>query len=40
MGGATKLIEIEVKGAASEKAAEKAAFAVANSSLVKQPSTE
>ncbi|KAF0143661.1 MAG: glutamate N-acetyltransferase / amino-acid N-acetyltransferase [Nitrospirae bacterium] len=33
--GATKLIEIEVKGAASEKAAEKAAFAVANSSLVK-----
>ena len=33
--GATKLIEIEVKGAANEKTAEKAAFAVANSSLVK-----
>lgn len=33
--GATKLIEIEVKGAVNEKTAEKAAFAVANSSLVK-----
>ncbi len=33
--GATKLIEIEVKGAKSEKEAEKAAFAVANSNLVK-----
>jgi len=33
--GATKLITIEVKGAATEKEAEKAAFAVANSSLVK-----
>jgi glutamate N-acetyltransferase / amino-acid N-acetyltransferase len=33
--GATKLIEIEVKGARSETDAEKAAFAVANSSLVK-----
>lgn len=33
--GATKFIEIEVKGAASEKQAEKAAFSVANSSLVK-----
>ncbi len=33
--GATKLIEIAVKGARSETLAEKAAFAVANSSLVK-----
>jgi glutamate N-acetyltransferase/amino-acid N-acetyltransferase len=33
--GATKLIEIEVKGARNEKEAEKAAFAVANSNLVK-----
>lgn len=33
--GATKFIEIEVKGAADEKTAENAAFAVANSSLVK-----
>ncbi|MDP3049612.1 MAG: bifunctional ornithine acetyltransferase/N-acetylglutamate synthase [Thermodesulfovibrionales bacterium] len=33
--GATKLITIEVKGAADEKEAEKAAFAVANSNLVK-----
>ena len=33
--GATKLIEIEVKGAGSEKEAERAAFAVANSNLVK-----
>ncbi|MBM4146055.1 MAG: bifunctional glutamate N-acetyltransferase/amino-acid acetyltransferase ArgJ [Nitrospira sp.] len=33
--GATKLVEIEVKGAKSEADAEKAAFAVANSSLVK-----
>ncbi|TAL24690.1 MAG: bifunctional glutamate N-acetyltransferase/amino-acid acetyltransferase ArgJ [Nitrospirae bacterium] len=33
--GATKLIEIEVKGAVNEKAAEKAAFEVANSNLVK-----
>ncbi|MDP3111770.1 MAG: bifunctional ornithine acetyltransferase/N-acetylglutamate synthase [Thermodesulfovibrionales bacterium] len=33
--GATKLIEIEVKGAVNEKTAEKAAFAIANSSLVK-----
>ena len=32
--GATKLITIEVKGAADEKEAEKAAFSVANSSLV------
>ena len=39
MGGATKLIEIEVK-AQPRETAEKAAFAVANSSLVKQPSTE
>jgi glutamate N-acetyltransferase/amino-acid N-acetyltransferase len=33
--GATKLIEIEVKGAKSESEAEMAAFAVANSNLVK-----
>ncbi|MBI5188102.1 MAG: bifunctional ornithine acetyltransferase/N-acetylglutamate synthase, partial [Nitrospirae bacterium] len=33
--GATKFIEIEVKGARSEADAEKAAFAVANSNLVK-----
>jgi len=33
--GATKFIEIEVKGARSEKDAERAAFAVANSNLVK-----
>jgi glutamate N-acetyltransferase/amino-acid N-acetyltransferase len=33
--GATKLIEITVKGAKSEQDAEKAAFAVANSNLVK-----
>lgn len=33
--GATKLIEVEVKGAISEKEAEKAAFAIANSNLVK-----
>ncbi len=33
--GATKFIEIEVKGAKSETDAEKAAFAVANSNLVK-----
>lgn len=33
--GATKLIEVLVKGARSERDAEKAAFAVANSSLVK-----
>ncbi len=33
--GATKLIEIEVKGAKSKAEAEKAAFAVANSNLVK-----
>jgi len=33
--GATKLIAIEVEGAADEKEAEKAAFAVANSNLVK-----
>ena len=33
--GATKLITIEVKGAADEKEAEKAAFSVANSNLVK-----
>lgn len=33
--GATKFIEIEVKGARSETDAEKAAFAVANSNLVK-----
>lgn len=33
--GATKLIEIEVKGARSEPDAEKAAFAIANSNLVK-----
>ncbi len=33
--GATKLVEVLVKGARSEKEAEKAAFAVANSSLVK-----
>jgi len=33
--GATKLIVIEVEGAADEKEAEKAAFAVANSNLVK-----
>lgn len=33
--GATKLIEIEVKGARNEEDAEKAAFAVANSNLVK-----
>jgi len=33
--GATKFIEIEVRGAANEKEAEKAGFAVANSSLVK-----
>lgn len=33
--GATKLIEIEVKGARNEKDAEKAAFAIANSNLVK-----
>ncbi|MEW6418325.1 MAG: bifunctional glutamate N-acetyltransferase/amino-acid acetyltransferase ArgJ [Nitrospirota bacterium] len=33
--GATKCIEIEVKGARSEADAEKAAFAVANSNLVK-----
>lgn len=33
--GATKLIEIEVKGAKSEAEAERAAFAVANSNLVK-----
>ena len=33
--GSTKLIEIEVKGAKSEANAEKAAFAVANSNLVK-----
>lgn len=33
--GATKLVEVLVKGARTEKAAEKAAFAVANSSLVK-----
>ena len=33
--GATKLIEVTVKGAKSERDAEKAAFAVANSNLVK-----
>ena len=33
--GATKLIEIEVKGARSEADAERAAFSVANSNLVK-----
>lgn len=33
--GATKFIEVEVKGARSEADAEKAAFAVANSNLVK-----
>jgi glutamate N-acetyltransferase/amino-acid N-acetyltransferase len=33
--GATKLIEIEVKGAGSDEEAERAAFAVANSNLVK-----
>lgn len=33
--GATKLIEVVVKGARSESAAEKAAFSIANSSLVK-----
>jgi len=33
--GATKLIAIEVEGAADEKEAEKAAFSVANSNLVK-----
>ncbi|MGB9714968.1 MAG: bifunctional glutamate N-acetyltransferase/amino-acid acetyltransferase ArgJ [Thermodesulfovibrionales bacterium] len=33
--GATKLIEVEVKGARSERDAEKAAFAIANSNLVK-----
>lgn len=33
--GATKLIEIEVKGAKSDEEAERAAFAVANSNLVK-----
>ncbi|MBA3060956.1 MAG: bifunctional ornithine acetyltransferase/N-acetylglutamate synthase, partial [Nitrospirae bacterium] len=33
--GATKLITIEVKGAADEKEAENAAFSVANSNLVK-----
>jgi len=33
--GATKLVEIEVRGARSETDAEKAAFAVANSNLVK-----
>jgi glutamate N-acetyltransferase/amino-acid N-acetyltransferase len=33
--GATKLIEIEVRGARSESEAEKAAFSVANSNLVK-----
>jgi len=33
--GATKLVEIEVKGAASEADAERAVFSVANSSLVK-----
>jgi glutamate N-acetyltransferase/amino-acid N-acetyltransferase len=33
--GATKLIEVTVKGAANESHAEKAAFTVANSSLVK-----
>jgi glutamate N-acetyltransferase/amino-acid N-acetyltransferase len=33
--GATKLMEIEVKGARNEEEAEKAAFAVANSNLVK-----
>jgi len=33
--GATKLVEIELKGAKSEADAEKAAFAVANSNLVK-----
>jgi glutamate N-acetyltransferase/amino-acid N-acetyltransferase len=33
--GATKVIEIEVKGAGSEKDAEKVAFSVANSNLVK-----
>lgn len=33
--GASKLVEIEVTGALSEKDAEKAAFAVANSNLVK-----
>ncbi|MBA4373836.1 MAG: ornithine acetyltransferase [Thermodesulfovibrio sp.] len=33
--GATKLVEVLVKGARNEKDAEKAAFAVANSSLVK-----
>jgi glutamate N-acetyltransferase / amino-acid N-acetyltransferase len=33
--GATKLVEITVKGAKSERDAEKAAFAVANSNLVK-----
>jgi len=33
--GATKLIEIQVRGAKNEKDARKAAFAVANSSLVK-----
>jgi glutamate N-acetyltransferase/amino-acid N-acetyltransferase len=33
--GATKLITIEVEGAADEKEAEKAAFSVANSNLVK-----
>ncbi len=33
--GATKLVEIEVKGAKSEAEAERAAFAVANSNLVK-----
>lgn len=33
--GATKLIAIEVKGAADEKEAEKAAFSVTNSNLVK-----
>lgn len=33
--GASKFVEVEVKGASSEKDAEKAAFAVANSNLVK-----
>jgi glutamate N-acetyltransferase/amino-acid N-acetyltransferase len=33
--GASKLVEIEVRGARSEEAAERAAFSVANSSLVK-----
>jgi len=33
--GATKLVEIEVRGARSESEAERAAFSIANSSLVK-----